>query len=111
MKVPYHQPTKKKNLETPYTKDFGPILKPTNISTISTFYLIANMASDPREAVKQLLSLTQELHSELENKEQVNLVVLDFSEAFDKVAHRRLLSKLHNFGVRENLLKWIASSF
>ena len=31
-----------------------------------------------RSCETQLLSLTQELHSELENKEQVDLVVLDF---------------------------------
>ena len=57
----------------------------------------------------QLLSLTQELHENLENKEQVDMIVLDFSKAFDKVAHHRLLAKLHNFGVRGSLHQWISS--
>ena len=32
---------------------------------------------------------------------------MDFSKAFDKVPHERLLSKLHSFGVRGKLLNWI----
>jgi len=40
---------------------------------------------------------------------QVNLVVLDFSKAFDKVAHVRLLHKLDCYGVRRSLLNWFES--
>lgn len=36
-----------------------------------------------------------------------DVVYLDFSRAFDKVPHNRLLSKLEHFGVRGNLLSWI----
>jgi hypothetical protein len=53
-----------------------------------------------RSCETQLLSLTQELHQNLEDYEQVDMVVLDFSKAFDKVPHKRLMSKLWNYGIR-----------
>jgi ribonuclease P/MRP protein subunit RPP40 len=62
-----------------------------------------------RSCETQLLSLTQELHQNLEDKEQVDMVVLDFSKAFDKVPHKRLMTKLRNYGIRGNTHKWIES--
>ena len=38
---------------------------------------------------------------------QTDLILLDFSEAFDKVAHEKLLLKLHHYGIRGDTLKWI----
>ena len=38
---------------------------------------------------------------------QTNLILLDFSKAFDKVAHDKLLLKLHHYGIRGDTLKWI----
>ena len=43
----------------------------------------------------------------LNEKQQVDAILLDFSKAFDKVPHQRLLLKLQHYGVRGNLLKWI----
>ena len=37
------------------------------------------------------------------------MTVLDFSKAFDKVAHPRLVHKLEYYGVREKLLIWLES--
>ena len=39
----------------------------------------------------------------------MDCVLLDFSKAFDKVPHRRLLHKLKYYGVGEKTLNWIAS--
>ena len=47
-----------------------------------------------RSCESQLISLTQELHEKLEKKSQVEMIVLDFSKAFDKVPHKRLMKKL-----------------
>ena len=33
--------------------------------------------------------------------------VLDFSKAFDKVLHQRLLMKLERYGIHGNLLSWM----
>ena len=40
-----------------------------------------------RSCETQLLGLTQELHEHFEEHEQVDMIVLDFSKAFDKVPH------------------------
>ena len=40
---------------------------------------------------------------------QADTVILDFSRAFDCVPHQRLLHKLHHFGIRGHLHKWISS--
>ena len=62
-----------------------------------------------RSCETQLLSLVQELHQDLERKEQVDMVVLDFSKAFNKVLHKSLIAKLQNYGVRGNAHGWIES--
>ena len=38
---------------------------------------------------------------------QTDLILLDFSKAFDKVNHLKLLYKLSTFGITGNTLKWI----
>ena len=60
-----------------------------------------------RSCETQLISLTQELHQNLEAKTQVDMIILDFSKAFDKVPHRRLMKKLWNYGVRGLKHAWI----
>ena len=49
----------------------------------------------------------EDLARGLNEKQQVDAILLDFSKAFDKVSHQRLLLKLQHYGVRRNLLKWI----
>ena len=51
--------------------------------------------------------LIDELSKNMQAKKQTDLILLDFSKAFDKVAHEKLLQKLHAYGVRGNTLKWI----
>ena len=36
---------------------------------------------------------------------QTGLIFLDFSKAFDKVAHDKILLKLHHYGIRRDTLK------
>ena len=38
---------------------------------------------------------------------QTDLFLLDFSKAFDKVNHSKLIWRLHNYGIRSNVLSWI----
>jgi hypothetical protein len=37
---------------------------------------------------------------------EVDIIILDFSKAFDTVAHQRLLRKLQYYGVRGRTLRW-----
>ena len=47
------------------------------------------------------------MDSDLDKGTQTNIVLLDFSKAFDKVPHQRLLMKLSHCGVRGTTLEWI----
>ena len=43
----------------------------------------------------------------LDNKTQIDAILLDFAKAFDKVSHKRLLSKLTSYGITGNTHNWI----
>ena len=43
----------------------------------------------------------------MQMSKQTDLIILDLSHTFDKVAHEKLLLKLHQYGIREDTLKWI----
>ena len=40
---------------------------------------------------------------------QTDLIIMDFTKAFDKVPHRRLLHKLDYYRIRGSTHKWINS--
>ena len=54
----------------------------------------------------QLLITTDEFIQNFEGKTQTDVVVLDFSKAFDVVPHQRLLHKLEHYEIRTTL-NWI----
>jgi hypothetical protein len=45
----------------------------------------------------------------MKDKKPVDIVFFDFSKAFDKVPHGRLVSKLQSLGIQGQLLGWIAA--
>ena len=55
----------------------------------------------------QLLITTDEFIQNFEGKTQTDVVVLDFSKAFDVVPHQRLLHKLDHYGIQGTTLNWI----
>ena len=36
-----------------------------------------------------------------------HVIYTDFEKAFDKVPHRRLLSKLHSYGITKDIVAWV----
>ena len=48
-----------------------------------------------------------DLVSAMTSKKQVDTLTLDFSTAFDRAPHQRLLYKLSHYGIQRNLLPWI----
>ena len=48
----------------------------------------------------QLINTLESISRSHDKKKQVDLIVLDFSKAFDTVAHQRLLQKLDQVGIR-----------
>lgn len=45
----------------------------------------------------------------LDRSGQTDILLLDFSKAFDKVPHSKLLLKLRNIGLPLYLIKWVES--
>ena len=60
-----------------------------------------------RSCDSQLLLTVDDLARGLRDRQQIDAILLDFSKAFDKVPHRRLILKLHHYGIRGQLLSWI----
>jgi hypothetical protein len=60
-----------------------------------------------RSTMLQLLHMLDNWTSSLEEGGQVDAIYTDFEKAFDKVPHKRLISKLEAYGVNKSLIKWI----
>ena len=50
----------------------------------------------------------EDLHSGTGTHKQVDILVMDFAKAFDKVSHNRLLYKLQAYGIQGKAHRWIA---
>ena len=55
----------------------------------------------------QLLLTSHDLANSYRKKKQVDMIMLDFSKAFDKVPHKRLILKLRQYGIQNRNLMWI----
>ena len=67
-----------------------------------------------RSCETQLVQFLHDLVSNMDcalncNHRQTVVIIKDFTKAFDKVPHRRLLYKLDYYGIRGSTHKWIAS--
>lgn len=60
-----------------------------------------------RSTTLQLLNLINTWSTSLEYGGQIDVVYTDFEKAFDKIPHRRLMSKLYSYGFNEVILSWI----
>lgn len=66
---------------------------------------------EKRSCETQLIQLVEDIGRQLTQGNQTDLVLLDFSKAFDKVSHLKLLFKLLMHGVNGKTLKWILNPF
>ena len=57
----------------------------------------------------QLIITIHDRASALNDRGQSDVVLLDFSKAFDSVSHQRLFTKLAHYGIRGKLLSWFKS--
>ena len=64
---------------------------------------------EKRSCETQLIMLVEDLSRNAGLGKQTDLILLDFSKAFDKVNLSKLIWKLHNYGIRSNVLKWIGA--
>ena len=54
-----------------------------------------------------MVKLVDEIAKNMQMGKQTELILLDFSEAFDKVAYEKLISELHFYGIRGKTQSWI----
>ena len=62
-----------------------------------------------RSSESQLLMTTDDISKSMNSGNQVDMAILDFSKAFDKVSHERLSQKLKYYGIDGNTITWINS--
>ena len=62
-----------------------------------------------RSCETQLINTIEHLTRSINNRNQTDLLILDFRKAFDNVAHKRLLLKLEHYGIRGHHLNWMQS--
>lgn len=55
----------------------------------------------------QLIHFIHELHRNLDKRLQTDVIFIDFSKAFDKVPHQRLLQKLTQLRIHNSVITWI----
>ena len=60
-----------------------------------------------RSCETQLILTIHDLAKNLDSGLQSDVILLDFSKAFDKVDHKLLLHKLDHYGIRGSLLSWL----
>ena len=60
-----------------------------------------------RSCTTQLLVTLNDWFLNIDQNIPTDSVYLDFSKAFDCVPHKRLMSKLHSYGIRGNVYNWI----
>ena len=81
---------------------------------IMEYFLLNNLFSPAqygfikgRSTMLQLLKIVDNITTSLDSGGQVDIIYTDFEKAFDKVPHKRLLSKLKSYGICKKLINWI----
>ena len=60
-----------------------------------------------RSTETQLIQTIHDLSKSLDKKETVDMAILDFTKAFDKVPHKRFIHKLNYYGISGSIATWI----
>ena len=95
-------------------KIFEQILVSQIWSHLNKYGIITSKQHGFRKGMSCETQLVEAIHdwtSTILNKGQgqVDVILLDFSKAFDTVPHQRLLQKLNKYGMRKRTLNWISS--
>ena len=72
----------------------------------TTYYTPSNMAFANLDLIEFIDDVTQNL----DDGKQTDVLIMDFSKAFDKVSHNLLIHKLKHYDIRGKANNWIESS-
>ena len=62
-----------------------------------------------RSCETQLLVTHNDLSDAMDKKKSSDVIILDFTKAFDTVPHERLLLKLRHYGISNRIVSWLSS--
>ena len=79
----------------------------SHLENNSILYDLQHGFRKSRSCETQLIDFIHELNHINNRNKQTDLIIMDFAKAFDKVPHKRLLYKLHFYGIRQHTLHWI----
>ena len=60
-----------------------------------------------RSCESQLIEFVDDITRNMSEGKQTDILVMDFSKAFDKVSHSLLVHKLDHYGIRGDLNRWV----
>ena len=64
-----------------------------------------------RSTTLQLLLVMEEWTEILDKGGAIDTIYMDFMKAFDKVPHKRLITKLESYGLSNQIIKWVDNVF
>jgi hypothetical protein len=98
------------SLTSQVSKLFETILRDKIVKHLEEHHLISDSQHGFREGrscLTNLLTFFEEVSSGVDEKYPVDTIYLDFSKAFDKVPHIRLVKKLEAHGISGKVSNWI----
>jgi hypothetical protein len=79
----------------------------THADNHNILYSIQHGFRKNRSCETQLLEFIDDVTKNMENSFQTDVLIMDFSKAFDKVSHNLLTHKLNYYGIQGKTNTWI----
>ena len=78
-----------------------------HLANSNVLFELQHRLKEKRSCETQLVMLVDKIAKNMQTGKKTDLILLDFSKAFDKFAHKKLISKLHFYGIWGKTLSWV----